>query len=634
MSPRALLGLACALVALCFASGAHAQVAVDTQIGAHKIELGDSVQFEITATSSTDEPPQNPRLPAVAGLSIRGPNVGSRTQVSINNGHMVRQTGISATWSVQPTKLGTFRIGPASVEFGGQHFQSQIETLEVVPAGSLPRSPRGGGQPFDPFRFFDPFGGGSPFPQGMFGPNDVQQEPEALPPVPDEFKVERAPDPIAFVRAIVTPKHPVVGEQVTVRFYAYGARGIFRPVNALEPTHPDFLDYTGQDDSIAENAVRVPIGDTIWIAGKIREICLFPLHAGRLTIGSFGLTFDGGAYRANPPITRSTAPLTLDVAEPPLDGRPAGYRIGDVGTLELSVAVDPRKVTAGDAVSVVAKLSGTGSIPTALHVPEQRGVEWLDPTHVDEVNNEHGTVRGFRAFTYIVKMHDAGAVDLGELTLPYWDPRKRAYATARAALGKVDVAPNPKAAPSATASAAASANGDFGDPLALKPRHTLTAYAGANAPFTDGLRFWYLLLGAPLAVALSGAGVELGARLRRSRSTLRSSPLRLAQDSLKAAEAAARGSEIAKTAAAVERALFLAIEAGTGIRARALLKDDLKLALGGAGVEAATITQTLELLDACESARFTGKSGELQPKELVSRARGLLGELSRKRRSA
>lgn len=636
MSPRALVGLACALVALCFASGARAQVSVETQIGAHKVELGDSVQFEITATSSSDEAPQNPHLPQVPGLSMRGPSLGSRTQVSINNGRMVRQSGISATWAIQGLKLGTFHIGPATVDLGGQHFQGQVVTLEVVPQGSLPRAPRGGGsgQPFDPFRFFDPFGSGSPFPQGLFGPNDAQQEPEELPPVPDEFKVDHAPDPIAFVRATVTPKHPVVGEQVTVRFYAYGSRGIFRPVNAVEPTHPDFLDYTGQDDSIGENAVRVPIGDKVWIAGKIRELCLFPLHAGRLTIGSFGLTFDGGAYRANPPLARLTAPITLDVTEPPLDGRPAGYRVGDVGTLELSVAVDPRKVTAGDAISVVAKLSGTGSIPTALHVPEQRGTEWLEPTHVDEVNNEHGTVRGFRAFTYIVKMHDAGSVDLGELTLPYWDPRKRAYATARAALGKVDVAPNPKLAPTATASAAASANADFGDPLALKPRHVLAAFGASATPFTDGLRFWYLLLGAPLAVALSGFGFELGGRVRRSRNALRASPLKLAQDSLKTAEAAARGSEIAKTAAAVERALFLAIEAGTGIRARALLKDDLKAALGGAGVDTATVERTLELLDACESARFTGKSGELQPKELVSGARGLLGELSRKRRSA
>ena len=505
MSLRLLATLALAFAVLFCAGGARAQVRVQTEIAAHKVELGDAVQFQITAMSSTGDPPQNPRLAPIPGLSIMGPSTGTRTQVSINNGRMQQESGISATWNIQAVKVGTYRIGPATVDLGGQRFQSQVETLEVVPQGTLPRGgQRGGGpQPFDPFRFFDPFGGGSPFPPGLFPPGDLDQQQE-LPPVPDELKVERAPDPIAFLRAVVTPKHPVVGEQVTVRIYAYGGRGIYRPVNAVDPTYPDFLDYTGQDDSFTENAVQVPIGEQVFIAQKLRELCLFPLHAGKLTIGPMTLTFTGGRYVANPPITRSSPPITLDVVEPPLDNRPPGYHVGDVGTLELSVAVDPRRVTAGDTVGVVAKLEGTGSIPTSLRVPEQRGVEWLDPTHVDEVHEQHGVVRGFRAFTYLVKMTEPGHIDLGELTLPYWDPRKRAYATARASLGKVDVAPNPqKAAPVASAAAAKT---DEPDALALKPRHTLAPYGPTAAPFTDSLRFWYLLLGAPVAVGLAGVG--------------------------------------------------------------------------------------------------------------------------------
>ena len=503
--------------------------------------------------------------------------------------------------------------------------------LEVVPQNSLPRAPRSGGgpQPFDPFRFLDPFGGGSPFP-GLFGPNGPEQ-PEELPPVPDEFRLDHAPDNIAFLRATVTPRRPVVGEQVTVRIYAYGGRGPFRGATQNDPTYPDFLDYSGQDDSLAESAVRVPIGETVFIAMKLKELCLFPLHAGRLAIGPMTFTFDGGRYRANPPITRSSPALSVDVSEPPLEGRPAGYRLGDVGSLELSTAVDPRRITAGDSVGVVAKLEGTGSIPTVLHLPEQRGVEWLEPTRVDEVHAEHGTVRGFRALSYVVKLRDVGTVDLGELTLAYWDPKKHSYQTARSSLGKIEVTPSSK--PAAVASAER-AQADAADPLRLKPRRSLGAYGSASAPFTDGSRFWFLLFGAPFAVALSGVALELGGRFRRRRASALSSPARLAQEALRAAESAARGSEIAKTAAAVERALFLAVEAGSGIRARALLKEDLKAALLGTGIPAASVDRTLELLDACESARFTGKAGDLPPKELCERARRLVSELSRKRRSS
>ena len=72
-----------------------------------------------------------------------------------------------------------------------------------------------------------------------------------------------------------------------MRIYAYGGRGPFRGATQNDPTYPDFLDYSGQDDSLAESAVRVPIGETVFIAMKLKELCLFPLHAGRLAIGPF-----------------------------------------------------------------------------------------------------------------------------------------------------------------------------------------------------------------------------------------------------------------------------------------------------------------------------------------------------------
>jgi len=605
---------------------AWAQVSVEAQIGARQIEVGDSTQFQITALSATDDVPTNPRLPAVPGLDIQGPSLGSRTQVSINNGHMVQQRGISATWTIRGLKAGSYRVGPASIDVGGQRHQTNIANLEVVAPGSLPR----GRAPFDPFRFFDPFGSGSPFPGGLLGPNgfeDQQQEP----PVPEEFRMDHAPDPIAFIRATVTPKHPVVGEQVTVKLYMYGGRGPYSATNLVDFTHADFLDFSGKDDGDANETVRVPIGDTVYLARKVRELALFPLRAGRLVIGPASLTFTEGRYRANPPIVRTTGTLTVDVTEPPLDGRPVGYRLGDVGALELTAAVDPRKITAGDSVGVIAKLEGTGSIPTVLRLPEQRGVEWNEPTRVDEVNLEKGVVRGFRSLSYVVKLKDPGSIDLGELNLPYWDPKRRAYAVARYALGKVDVAPG--APPKLAASAAGGAT-PAADPLALKPRRALGGFAATPPPFTDGFRFWLLLFGAPIAVALGGLGREVGGRFVQGRARARSSPERLAQEALRAADTAARGSEIAKTAAAIERALFLAIEAGTGIRARALLKTDLKSALTEAGVGQDAIERALTLLDACESARFTGKAGEHPPKELVAQARGVVAALARKHKKA
>src|SRR5262249_2823499 len=156
-----------------------------------------------------------------------------------------------------------------------------------------------------------------------------------------------------------------------------------------------------------------------------------------------------------------------------------------------------------DGVSVVAKLSGVGNIPSTLVIPQQRGVEWLEPSLIEDIDTKGAIVKGMRVFTYVVKLDEPGRVDLGALTLPYFDPKKRAYAGARAELGKVQVDPNPKA-PSPAGSAAQATRADKTNGSALPaPRATLAAYSRPQAPFTDGLGFWALLFGAPLAVTLT-----------------------------------------------------------------------------------------------------------------------------------
>ena len=197
MNARAVLSGALLAAISVVGRPAQAQVAIEAQIGSLKLEVGDSTQFQMTALSSSDDPLTNPHLPPVSGLDIQGPSLGSRTQVSINNGHMVQQRGISATWTIHALKVGTYRIGPASVESGGKRSQTNVATLEVVPPGSVPRR-----VPFDPFRFFDPFGSGSPFPPG-FGPNGPEHQEE--PAVPEEFRMDRAPDRPLAPLAVVEP---------------------------------------------------------------------------------------------------------------------------------------------------------------------------------------------------------------------------------------------------------------------------------------------------------------------------------------------------------------------------------------------------------------------------------------------
>ena len=291
------------------------------------------------------------------------------------------------------------------------------------------------------------------------------------------------------------------------------------------------------------------------------------------------------------------------------------------------------RIVAGDGVSVVAKLSGTGNVPASLVVPQRRGVEWLEPSMTEDVDAKGANVKGLRVFTYVVKLHEPGRIDLGELTLPYFDPKRRAYAVARAALGTVQVDPNPsKSAAPAAATSNGSPSATGGGPSLPSARPSLSAYAPPAPPFTNGLGFWALLFGAPLAVLLGGASIELGKRAAERLKSRRTDPDRLAADALREADEAARTGRALETAGAVERALFRAIEAGTGLKARAMLRAELESALGAAGIAASTVSETVSLLDACETLRFTEAQSQTAPKALADKARVVAGELARKRR--
>jgi hypothetical protein len=617
------LGAALAFAAIICAlpTSASAQVRLQTEASARQIEVGENVQVQLTAlTSSEDEVPSNPKLVAPPSVTVRGPSVSSQTQVSIVNGRMSRSVGITVTWTLSASRPGKFRIGPPSVEVQGKRQQGDVIELEVLAPGTLPRrgDPRRG-PGFDPFDFFDPFGR-SPFPRGLLDPNSDDFA-DDLPPVPPEFQLDRAPDRTAFVRVRTTPEKVVVGQQVTFDIYGYGGRGPYRVGGVTEPSRPDFLAYAIEDSD--QSAVRVPIGDDVFLAQRLRQYALFPLKAGKLTVGPVEVLFGGDRYATRKPLTRASEPLEIVVVEPPLAGRPPGYRVGDVGQYTLSATVEPRRIQVGEAVSVVARLEGIGNVPLTLNVPQQHGVEWLEPNVVADVEPKGNVVRGFRSFTYVVKLTEAGSVDLGELALPFYNPTSERYEFARAELGKVEVVPG--AGPKSTDAAEKSTLEGLG-----KVRDRLEPLSPEKRYLTDQPWFLWLVFGAPLGVVLTDGGLRLWGLLKRRASAKKDDPRLLAESALNHASRLPRN-EATKAPALVERALFLAIEAGTGLRARALLRSDLRQALERAGVPADRATAVVALLDDCEKARFTADASGSSASEWVLRAEPLTRALLRQK---
>jgi len=613
--------VACALSF--WAAPAHAQLELQLSIGAREISVGEGVELRLDAMSSDDEAPSSPELVLPSSFEARGPSVGTRHQMSLNGFNMVTQRGISASWVITPTRPGLFTIGPASVRARGRIEQSDTVQVRVLPEGQQPRRrPRRSIDPFDT----DPFGRGSfddLFDRLKRGGTSLDRAPDA----PPDLVPERAPDAVAFLVAKLDKERAVVGEQVTLSIYAHGSRGGFQEApGAREPAHPDFLAHRLVEDGSRQPHYQYDLDGERWLAIKVREIALFPLRAGRLEIAPFEYGFLGRRYgfRDGIGLRRRTRALAVDVASPPLEGRPPGYA-GDVGNFELSVAVQPRVFPQGGSFAVTARVSGTGRLPGELKLPEQSGIEWLAPTIKDELAVTGGKLGGSRTFSYVVRPSQVGKIELGTLRLPQYEPEARRYNVVEAALGSVEILPAPAAA-NPTAIDAAPAGPKLSELVSFRSELGLST---PRAYLADRTLFWWSLGALPLGV-LAAAGLGAAARrLRRRLAEREDSPATHARRALGEASRAAGGGDVGRAASALERAVYSAIEWATAVRARAFMRSELGATLERAGLAAPIASRSVELLDRIAELRLgamdakavasTLRQAEALVRELVAR---------------
>jgi hypothetical protein len=606
---------------------ALAQVELSLSIGAREVAVGEAVTVRLEAMSADEDAPTDAQLIVPDGFEVRGPSVGTRQQVSISGFSMVTQTGISASWLLTATRPGLFTIGPATVQWKGQRERSDVVQVQVLPPGQQPRSrSRSRRAPLDPFDSFDPLGKSNGFDDLFDRLRGGNSRFDQLPAAPSDLVPERAPDALAFLDAHIDTRRAVVGQQVTLAIYAHGAQGLFQEApGAREPSHPDFLAQRLVEDGSRQPVYQYNRDSQRWIAVKVRELALFPLRAGRLEIGSLEFGFLGRRYgvRSGEGLRRSTRPIVIEVSEPPTQGRPPGYT-GEVGDFQLRAKVEPRIIPAGGSIAVTARVEGKGRLPGALELPEQAGVEWLEPTVRDDSSVESSVVGGSRTFNYVVRMTRPGIFDLGSLRLPLFNPVTGRYRVASFTLGEVKVEAPPLAA---AADTAAPTDGPrLSDLVRFRP---VLEPRPPQSYLADRAAFWWLLgLGPGLVLAVAGV-VVLSGRLRRDLARRELSQATHATRALGDAREALAAAELRSVASAAERAVYNAVEWATGLKARAVLRSDLARVLSEAGLPPELGTRVGELLDACNQLRM-GAADSVRAEALLGDVEALVKQLVRR----
>jgi hypothetical protein len=626
--PRLLAAALLAPVVLVPAA-AKAQGAPQMQVGADvdTVGVGDVVHLELSAQSA-DGLPSDPQPGATPGFVVRGPprSAPSQTHISINGARTDRYT-LTVDWTLQAQRVGSFSVGPPTVALGGTRYSSHALTIRVVPAGQVPqRQPPQGMQPQGmPFNF-SPF---DPWKSFLQGPDrDPLDVAPATPTADPKLALDAPRAPYYFLHATVDKASAVVGEQVTFSVFEYLDWQEPRNIEA-EPTHePDAADFVKHpllpEDKDAPLAGFASVGGHIWRVTLIRRWALFPLRTGDLDIGPLSVSIVRPRLQNS---ARTSETLRVHVTEPPAAGRPPGYVVGDVGRFALAAQSAPREVDQGGAVGVHVELSGTGNVPASIAPPARQGVEWLTP----ELHDQLGVIGrdvfgGKRSFDFVVRMHRAGDVDLGEVSVPFWDPEQRRYDVASAKLGAVHVKPSKGAA---VASGAADPETLAGLPA---PRDALEGTPAARAHLDDSRAFWWLGVGAwPVAFGVAVAGRATGRRMLRAWHERRASPASELRERVAGAAKACAADDPRVADAAIARVLEAATVAHAGVSVRGAIGGEVVERLERAGVERDAATSVAELLRECEAARFSPTAADVAAaRDRWARARDVLRQLEKR----
>lgn len=589
---------------------------VTVQASATQVEVGEPFTIELKATSEAGSPePMDGDISPPRDLSVVSTNEVRQQFLDRSGGRAAIQSEYRVIWQLVAQRPGRFTIPAPTVHWSSHRLTGTAVTVEVVPATGRPRRQQQQNNPFlmpggPGFSFTFPFRDLSP-------DDDVRSQPRTAP----ELALPAAPDPSIFVHVKVDKKSAVVGEQITLSVYIYHRPG--RPPALLEQHDTplaDFLRMPLVKSPGTEQPVLAMVGGERYVAELFDQMAIFPLHAGELHIGQARYAFRGAA-RA--PMERSSEDQVIHVTEPPRAGRPVGYTLGDVGQFTLSASVDPKRIDQGSEVAVRLRLAGTGNLPQSLRVPARTGVEWLDPEKKESIEPQAGVIGGWRTFGYVVRVKESGSVDLGEVTLPFWDPTAQKYQEARAVLGKIQVTPTPPAVDPVTK--------QLLDPPAPDPFTAMPAARAALGPYTpprprlvDGGSLWLLIAAPPLLVGVVSMGADAARRARTRRAAIKDSPAALAEKALDDARRAGASGDGKALAAALERALHLSVEAATGLKSRGVLVADLPEEIEQRGLPRALGDEIAGAFAACEAVRFDPSPDDRVTRDLGARVRAIV----------
>ena len=565
---------------------AYAQTEI--QVQTHNVVAADE-QFNVTFVIEGENNPSGFTWAPGDDFSVLwGPQQGRSTSVQIVNGKTTKSVQTTYTYVLKPVKVGNFTLPSASAKVKGNDIQSKPVAIEVVASGSGSR-PQSSGQ--------------------------SQQT--------QRSQAGQVSDDDIFINVALNRTNVVVGEPITATVKLYQRVNIAGFESAEFPT---FNGFWSQETEAPTNIefTRETYDGQIYNSAVLRKYVLIPQQQGNITINPAELVclvqmrvsspgtsiFDGffDDYRTVRKKVVSK-PVTVNVSPLPA-GAPASFG-GGVGEFAISARLGKDVLKTHEAASVIVTLSGNGNV-SLLEAPKVNfppDMEVYD-TKVSENVSKGGTSGSkIYEFPFIPRSH--GDFEIEPIRYSYYDVNAKKYVvleTKPIGFMVEKGAENESTGMMVPGTSRKDVKNLGSDIRFINTKPAVLAPKGEFF-VCSGLFWFFLILLVLLSCVVLAVHVKMEARRADVAGTRNRKATKMALKRLQLAGTFLKQNLYTAFYEELHKALLGFISDKLNVPVAELSKDRIAEALKEGNVDQAHSDKFIEMLDACEFARYSPDSG-------------------------
>ena len=546
-----------------------AQVKFDASVSKTKLGLNERLRVDFIMNQNGDNfsPPDFENFQIIGG-----PNQ------SIKTSYVNGERSFSKTYSyfLQPLKKGSIKIKQASIEIDGEEYKSL--PIEVLITDSVSQ--------------------------------------------PSESVTQYYNDDDIELRALISKGSPYLNEPITVIYKLYYKA----PINisdARETETPNYKDFWSQTIKIPQLKVQREIykGQNYNVV-EWRKVVLYPQKSGELEISPLSLNlvldvptdkrdFFGNVIYDQTSQIISTGMRRINVKDLPLNNKPSSFT-GAVGQFEFDVILNKSSLRATESFQAELKVKGEGNLKLFdlpdLLVPNS--MELFEPQREESINTNLSGMSGSVTKLFTVIPRFQGSFPIEEVEFSYFDPQLESYKTLKSPRLTVDVFDGPTIA-----------NSSLNNTNVITPNDSFRFIkTKANLIKIDNSQFFesklfYILVSSPFAIVIAFVMLTAYTRTRKS-STIE---LQKAQEKEinKMIEAAKKSlNDKNMFYDLIEKALLKTLLLKFSINIENFNKEKIKSISRDKGVDKKTISKIIQLIENCESAKYSRSSNSMMNNDL------------------